>query len=111
MGRSRPTSQVHGAVPGASRRMRFNFVRRSPQNVYVTAIRLPAGHAGSEMLVGISEPSIVLFLVGIIRRFGFRIAPTPENFNESLPLFIGGELEKSSALVLGNNVRYFIAQP
>ena len=40
----------------------FDFVRRAVGNVDAAAVGLPAGDTGSEVLVGVGDAAVVLFL-------------------------------------------------
>src|SRR5215467_2384513 len=68
------------ALVCAASRMRLNLIRWTPDDVDVAAVRLPAEIAGSEMLVGIGQAAIMLFLGGINGRFRLGIAALPEDF-------------------------------
>ena len=69
--------------------MRFDFVGRAVRDVDAAAIGLPAGDAGSVMLVGVSDAAVVLFLELVLYGVGSGIAAQPELLDELLALFVG----------------------
>jgi hypothetical protein len=78
------------AFVGSAGGVGFNLVGRTSDNVNVPAIGLPAGNAGGEMLIGVGETAVVLFLEGVFRGFGMRVASVPEDFDGLFALFVGG---------------------
>lgn len=107
----RATTLLEGTIVGAAGGMRLNFVGRTPEDIDVAAIGLPAGNAGGEALVSISQAAIVLFFVGVDGRFRIGIAAVPEALDELLALFVCGELNEGSAFFLCDDVRDLVLQP
>ena len=48
--------------------MRLDFVRRAEHDVDAAAVGLPARNAGGEMLVGVGDAPVVLFLEFVLYR-------------------------------------------
>jgi len=71
--------------------MGVNLIRRPVDDVDAAAVSFPAGDAlvGREVLVGVSDAPVVLFLEGIFRRIRIGIAALPELLDELLALFVG----------------------
>ena len=110
-GRSLAAAFIHGTLVAAARRMRINLVRLAKHDVDSAAIGLPSRDARREVLVGIRNPLVVLFLVFVF--FGVRrgIAPLPESFNEVVALFIVRELLESCSLFIGDDVNHVFVEP
>ena len=68
-------SLVHRPLVVAAGRVAFNLIGRAPYDVNATAIRLPTRHARRELLVSLSNASIMLFAELIFRCIGSGIAP------------------------------------
>ena len=86
-------------IVGAAGGMRLDLVGGAPHDVNAAAIGLPAWNAGSEMLVGISDAAIVLFLVLVFRSVGSGIATQPELLDELVALLVVGKLLESRLLL------------
>ncbi len=69
-------------------RVAFHLVRWAVHDIKAAAIRLPAGHSGSEILIRISETAIMFLLECILRCTG-RIAALPECDDELVALPVG----------------------
>src|ERR1700690_1295418 len=63
------------------------------------------------MLVGVGDPSIILFFEGILSRIGVWIAPLPELLDELFALFVGLKMDESAAFFRGNDVNHVFVQP
>ncbi len=85
---------VHWAIVNAASGVRLDFIGRTPEDIDVAAIGAPAGGAGSEMLVGVGDAAVVLFLGRVFGRIGFGIADVPEMLDELVALFVGGETKE-----------------
>ena len=84
-----------GPVPVAAGRMSIDFIGRSPHDVDLAAVRLPARYARSKMLVGVGDPAVVFFFKGVLRRIRVGIAPLPEGLDELLALLVGCRCRKA----------------
>src|SRR4029077_6655863 len=82
----------HRPVVGAAGRMRFNFIRRPPQDIDMTTVSFPSRNTGREMFVGVSDAPVMLFLERILRRIGIWIAVPPKSLNKLIAFLIGPEL-------------------
>src|SRR5258708_7066891 len=61
---------------GAARRVGFDFIRRTPDDINASTVSLPAGEVdGGKTLVCIRDPPIVFLLEFVFRCTGSRIAP------------------------------------
>ena len=91
--------------------MRINLIRLAIDDVDAAAIGSPAGNARREVLVGVSDALVVLFLVFVL--FGVRrgIAALPEGFNEVVALLVVGELLERRALFVGDDPDDVLFQP
>ena len=74
--------------------MDFDLISRAPHDVDASAIGLPARNAGGEVLVGIGDAAVVLFLVFVLRSVGRRVAAQPELLDELVALLVVGKLLK-----------------
>ena len=63
------------------------------------------------MLVGVSDPAVVLFLEGVFRRIRIGIAPLPEGLDELLALFVGREVQEGVALFGSDDVHHILIEP
>src|SRR5208337_94065 len=88
-----------------------DFVGFTPDDVDAPAIRLPARDPGSEMLIGVGDAAIVLFLEIIVRQIGVAAAAQPELLDELLAFFACFQLEKRAALFRRNDVDDVLVQP
>ena len=91
--------------------MRINFIRLAIDDVDAAAIGSPAGNARREVLVGVSDALVVLFLIFVL--FGVRrgIAALPEGFDEVVALLVVGELFEGGALFVGDDADDVFFQP
>ena len=91
--------------------MRINLIRLAIDDVDAAAIGSPAGNARREVLVGVSDALVVLFLVFVL--FGVRrgVAALPEGFNEVVALLVVGELLEGRALFVGDDPDDVLFQP
>jgi len=69
--------------------MRFDLIRRPPNDVNVAAVGFPTGNAGSEMLVGVGKAAIMFFPDRVDERFRVGIAALPEDFFILVTLLVG----------------------
>ena len=91
--------------------MRIHFVRRTIHDVHAAAIGLPARNASGEMLVGVGNTPIVLFLVFVLFRIRSGVPALPESFDEIIALFIVGKLFEGSPFLIGNDPDNILIQP
>ena len=91
--------------------MAVDLVRRSPHDVDLAAVGLPAGNAGSEVLVGVGNAAVVLFLKCVFGRIGIGIAPLPERLDKLLPFLVGGQMQEGVALFGRDDVDHVFVQP
>ena len=63
------------------------------------------------MLVGVSNAAVVFLFEFVFGAAGIRIAALPEILDKCLALIVGGKFLKSGALLVGDDVRDFFAQP
>jgi hypothetical protein len=84
--------------------MAFDFVGLTPGYIDSTAIGLPAGDAGSIMLVGISYALVVLLAKFVLISVRIGIATAPELFNETLALVVGLQLLKGLPFFVSDDV-------
>ncbi len=110
-GRGLAAAFFHGAFVGAARGMRLDFIGLAVHDVDAAAIGLPAGHAGGEMLVGVGDALVVLFLIFVLFGVGGGIAALPEGFNEVVALFVVRELLEGGALFVGDDVDDVLVEP
>ena len=91
--------------------MGFNLVRRPKLDIHLAAVGFPARDSGGEVLVGVLDAPIVLFLELVL--FGVRsgIAALPEGFDELVALFVVGELLERLALFVRDNVDDVFVEP
>jgi hypothetical protein len=101
----------HGALVTAAGGMGIDFIGWSEHDVHVAAVALPAGDAGREVLVGIGDTPIVLFLVFVLFGVGCGIATLPEGLNELVALFIVGELHEGGSFFVGDDPAHVLIQP
>src|SRR5246127_3275347 len=110
-GRSFSAAFFHGALVGAAGGMRLDFVGLAENDVDAAAVRLPAWDTGGEVLVGVSDALVVLFLIFVLFGVGRRIAALPEGFDEVVALFVVGELLEGGALFVGDDVGDVLVEP
>src|SRR5947209_4005240 len=91
--------------------MRFHFVGRAPHNVHTATIGAPARNTRREVLVGVGDAAIVLFLEIVVGQIGIVAAAQPELLDELFPLFVGFQLQEGSALFRRNDVNNVFVQP
>ena len=84
--------------------MLLDFVRRTVRDVDAAAVGLPSGNARGELLVGVGDTAVVLFLVFVLDGVRRGIAPQPELLDELLALFVGLQPLESLALFIGDDV-------
>src|SRR5450631_3810999 len=63
------------------------------------------------MLVCISNPPVVLFLVFILRRIGIGVSPLPELLDEVISLFIVGKALEGLQLLVGDDPAHLFVDP
>jgi hypothetical protein len=66
----------------------INVVGLAPGDVDVAAIGLPAGLAGSKVLIGVGDAAVVLFAELVLRRIRIGVAAQPEVLDERLALLV-----------------------
>src|SRR5258707_6430280 len=98
IGAGRTAAFLWFALIVAARGMRFGFVGLSIHDPDPTAIRLPPGNAGSEMLVRISDALVVFLAKFVFVRVRIGIAAAPELFDKAFPLVVSRKFLKSFAL-------------
>ena len=91
--------------------MRVDLVGLAVNDVDAAAIGSPAGHARREMLFGVGNALVVLFLIFVLFGVGRGVAALPEGFDEVVALLVVGELLESRALFVGDDVDYVLFQP
>ena len=72
----------------AAHRVRFALVRLAIHDPDAAAISFPAGNAGSEVLVGISDALVVFLFELVFVGVRIGIAPAPEFFDKALALVV-----------------------
>ena len=87
------------------------FVGRAVGDVDAAAIGFPAGDAGGESLVGVSDAAVVLFLEFVFDGVRGGVAAQPELFDELLALFIGLQAFERGALFVGDDVGHVFIEP
>ena len=101
----------HGALVGSAGGMGFDFIRLAIHDVHAAAIGLPAGDAGSEMLVGVGDALVVLFFVFVLFSVGRGITTLPESFDEIVALFVVRELLEGGTFLVADNPDYVLIEP
>ncbi len=91
--------------------MRFDLIGLAEYDVHASAIGFPARNACREMLVGVGNALVVLFLIFVLFGVGSGIAALPEGFDEIVAFFVVGELLESGALFVGDDPDYVLFQP
>src|ERR1043165_8423429 len=91
--------------------MRFLFVGRTVRNVHAAAVGLPTGDARREILIGVGDAAVVLFLELVFHRVRGGVAAQPEVLDELLALFIGLQPLEGGALFIGDDVRDVLVEP
>src|SRR5690348_13274232 len=91
--------------------MALERVRLAVHDVDAAAICPPSRDTRGEMLVGISDAAVVLLLNRIIDRVWVRTAPLPKLLDEVFTLLVCLQLQKSSALRIGNDVDDVFVEP
>ncbi len=88
-----------------------DFVGRTEYYVYPSAIGLPPGGSPGEMLVGVSDTPVVLFLVLVFDAVGRGIAPQPELLDKLFALVVGVQTFEGAALLLSDDVDDVFVKP
>src|SRR5438046_5298794 len=91
--------------------MGFSFVGLAIHDPDPTAIRLPAGNAGSEMLVSIGNALVVFLAKFVFVRVRIGIAAAPELFDKPFALVVGRKFLESFALFFGDDVGDVFLEP
>src|SRR6267154_4008971 len=91
--------------------MRFDFVGRAVHDVDPATVGFPTRNSRREMLVGISDAPVVLFLVLVL--FGIRrgIAALPESLNKIVAFFVVRQLLEGGPFLVGDDPDYVLIQP
>src|SRR5580658_7609135 len=63
------------------------------------------------MLVGVSDPAVMLFLEGVFRRVGVRIAALPKRLDELFPLLVGRQMQEGMPLLGRDDIDHILVQP
>ena len=87
------------------------LVGLSVHDVDAAAIGLPAGNAGSEMLVRIGDSFVVLLAIFIFVGVGIGIATAPEVFDEAFAFLVRLQFLKRFSFVIGNDVSDVLFEP
>src|SRR5438067_252873 len=88
IGRGVAATLLDGPLVGAAGRVRFDLVGRAESDIDAPPIGLPARDAGSVMLVGIGDATIIFFAILILGRVGIRISAQPELLDKLLALLV-----------------------
>ena len=99
------------ALVRAAGRMAVFLVGLSVHDVDAAAIGLPAGNAGSEMLVRIGDSFVVLLAIFIFVGVGIGIATAPEVFDEAFAFLVRLQFLKRFSFVIGNDVSDVLFEP
>src|SRR6202011_922249 len=91
--------------------MTFNFVRRAPHDVHVSAIGLPSWNTRGVMLIRVRNPSIMFLFELVVRQVWVSAAAQPELLDELFPLLVSSQLPERVALFRRNNVDHVFVQP
>src|SRR5271169_1593461 len=91
--------------------MGFDLIGLAENDVDATAVGFPAWDTSREMLVGVGNALVVLFLIFVLFGIGGWVAALPEGFNKIVALFVVGELLKSGALFVGDDPDDVLFQP
>src|SRR5438552_14141192 len=91
--------------------MRIDFIGLAENDIDTAAIGLPSGNAGREMLIGVRNALVMLFLIFV--RFGVRsgVAALPEGLDEIVAFFVVGELPESRALLVCDDPDHVLIEP
>ena len=91
--------------------MRFDFVGRAVYNIDAAAIGLPSRDTRREMLVGVGDAAVMLFLEFVF--FGVRsgIAAQPELLDELLALLVGAQRFERLRSSSRDDVDHVLIQP
>jgi len=95
----------------SSGRMEIDRIRRSKDNVDVTAVGLPARLPDCEMRVGERKASVVLFFEFVFGAGRIWIAPHPELANEFVALLVVAQPQKGLAFVWYDDPPNILIQP
>jgi len=68
--------------------MRLDFIGLAEYDVDAATIGLPSRDTGSEVLVGVGDALVVLFLIFVLFGIGSGVAALPERLNEVVALFV-----------------------
>ena len=110
-GRCLPPALFHGPLIATAGGVRVDAVRLAIGDVHVAAIGLPARLACCEMLVGVGDAAVVLFLELVLGRVGIRIAAQPEVLDEGLTLLIVRQALERLHLLVGDDPAHVLIQP
>src|SRR5580658_10702389 len=91
--------------------MGVNRVGGAERDIDMTAIGLPSGLAGGEVLVGVGDAAVVLFAEFVVGRIGIWVAAKPELLDERVALFIVREIPKGLTLFVRNDVGDVLIEP
>src|SRR5690348_18452569 len=91
--------------------MRFHLISGTVHDVNAAAVGLPAGNAGGKMLVGVGDAPVDLVLVRIVNAVGSGVAALPELLDELIALLVVAQLEKSFALLVGDDPAHVLIEP
>ncbi len=111
MGHGAPAAFREGAVVHAAGGMRFNLIGRAVHNVNPAPVGHPTRKPAGEALVGVRNPTIVLFLVLVFHRARGGVAAQPELLNELLPFLVGVQVLEGIPLFRRDNVNHVLFQP
>src|SRR5437899_8067415 len=110
-GRGLSAAFFHGALVGAAGGMRFDFVGLAKDDVDAAEVGLPSRDTRGEVLVGVGDALIMLFLILVLFCVGRGIATLPEGLDEVVALFVVGELLESGPFFVGDYVGDVFIQP
>ena len=91
--------------------MGFDFIRRAVDDVYVSAIGLPAGYSGRVPLVGVGDATVMLLFEFILDGIGSGVAAQPKLFDKLLALFVVIQTIESSAFLAGQDICDVLVRP
>src|SRR5271165_6839375 len=91
--------------------MRIDLIRRAVRNVNAPAVRSPPGDAGCEVLVGVSDASVMFFFVLILWCVRSGVTAQPELFDERVTLFVIRQLLEGCELFRRNDPADVLVEP
>src|ERR1700680_3569269 len=91
--------------------MGIDFIGLAEDDVHASAIGFPPRDACREVLVGVGDSLVVLFLIFVLFGVGRGIAALPEGLDKVVAFLVVRELPESCAFLVGDDPDYVLVQP